>query len=331
MNGFICLRGRPREGTGMSARYLGGSDVRCGGNALSHLLRAVTAGAFFTYALLCLIAFGACAEASPKRSALRHVQRWMILLDYNAALELEVRQSGAYDLVILDADNHPPLDIFPPETVKIAYVSVGEAESYRGYWEKIKTEAFVLDENENWKENYYVDVRSAEWSAVLLRKVIPEVLQQGFDGIFMDTLDTAGLLEWRDSGKYAGSRTAMVRLVLEIHKMYPELLLISNNGYDILPEIAPVLSGILVEDLFSGIDFENGGYRAVSEADRKERVDILLRLGGGGKIPVFTVDYADIHNRGQIREIREKSKKLGFRPYLAQGSLSAVYEQDDLP
>ncbi len=229
-------------------------------------------------------------------------------------------------MAILDPDMHPPLELFPEKTLLIAYLSAGEAESYRSYWNGIKDKPWVLKENLNWKNNYFVDVRNPEWHELILSEVIPGIIQKGFRGIFLDTLDTAETLESEDSAPYAGARKAMIRLVQEIRKKYPDLLLISNNGFAILSEIAPFLDGMLAESVCSTIDFEKGTYRKNSEADRMEKTVILRELAREYALPVFVVDYVSAQDESLRRECRDSDREEGFSPYIARKERSELYE-----
>ena len=256
------------------------------------------------------------------------VRRWFIFLNYDLSkIKLDADRLSSYEMAILDPDVHPPFELFSKKTILMAYVSLGEAEDYRSYWTNLKDYSWILGENENWKGNFYADVRDPAWHAIILRDVLPKIVREGFRGIFMDTLDTAEYLESKDPEKFAGSRRAMSDLVLEIRAVFPELLLISNNGFAILPEIAPILNGMLVEDITMMPDFEKGGYRKVLPEERDPKVAVLRPLAKKYHLPVFSIDYAREGDRFTREICQEESRKLGFRPYVAEKDLSELYEQ----
>lgn len=258
---------------------------------------------------------------------LSHVRKWFILLAYNpATFRMSSVKVAEYDMAILDPDHHPPIESFSKKTRLIAYVSLGEAEEYRSYWSKIKGASWIIGPNENWKGNYYVDVRDPAWRSVILREVIPPIVAKGFKGIFLDTLDTAEYLESKDPQKYSGSKTAMVSLVSEIHAAYPEILLISNNGFAILDAIGPLLSGMLVEDISMMPDFEKGGYKKVPAEDREYKTKILKPLSKKYRLPVFSIDYAPREDKAARQWCVQEAHKLGFKPYLAEKNLADVYD-----
>ena len=257
---------------------------------------------------------------------LNSVQNWFALLDYSLDQgNNHLSFIAKFDMAIFDADHHPVLDEIKKDFILIAYVSLGEAESYRPYWEDINDASWIIRENPNWQENYYVDIRNSQWQQVILEKVIPGIISQGFHGIFMDTLDTAEILEEGFEGRYCGAKEAMIQLIVQIRKKYPELLLISNNGFYLLNEIAPYLNGMLVEDIHMLIDFKNDSYKRVSRIEREEKIQILQPLMNQYDLPVFVIDYVDSDDKRNIRRCIKSSKKLGFKPYVAEKNLDKIY------
>ena len=258
--------------------------------------------------------------------SLWEVQHWFILLNDDDSTAGQINQQmQRFDMAILDPDRHSGADHGKGKPILIAYVSLGEAESYRSYWDRIRDRPWILWENPDWRGNYFVDVRPGEWQTLLIRDVIPAIVAKGFQGLFLDTLDTASSLEEKNPKKYAGSSAAMVRLVREIHNQYPGLFLISNNGLELLPHIAPFLSGVLVEDLHSMPDFEHGGYRDVPPPDRESKSQLLKETMEKYRLPVFVVDYVARGDERKIRECIERSRRLGFKPYVAEKDLSEIY------
>jgi len=74
----------------------------------------------------------------------------------------------------------------------IGYFSVGEAEDYRAYWEnKWNKELpdWISHENKNWEGNYIVKYWSKEWQEII-GEMLKKYLDAGFDGVFLDTIDT---------------------------------------------------------------------------------------------------------------------------------------------
>ena len=73
----------------------------------------------------------------------------------------------------------------------IAYLSIGEAEDYRAYWQsswKTNPPAFLLGENPEWKCNYRVKYWNTDWQKIILPDV-DKIMAAGFDGVYLDIVD----------------------------------------------------------------------------------------------------------------------------------------------
>lgn len=77
----------------------------------------------------------------------------------------------------------------------LCYVSIGEAEDYRFYWQKAwkpGNPAFIGPENPQWKRNFAAKFWAPAWQAVFLggkESYLSRVQAAGFDGIYLDKVD----------------------------------------------------------------------------------------------------------------------------------------------
>lgn len=74
----------------------------------------------------------------------------------------------------------------------LAYMSIGEAETYRCYWNenwKVGSPKWILEENENWENNYIVEYWNKDWKKII-KDTQNEIDKSGFDGYFLDTIDS---------------------------------------------------------------------------------------------------------------------------------------------
>ncbi|MCK5198632.1 MAG: endo alpha-1,4 polygalactosaminidase [Spirochaetales bacterium] len=90
--------------------------------------------------------------------------------------ELKVKQNGSNRLVI-------------------CYMSIGEAEDYRFYWNPVGEtgDPIWLDqENPDWKGNFKVRYWEKEWQDIILSgddSYLGKILAAGFDGVYLDIID----------------------------------------------------------------------------------------------------------------------------------------------
>ncbi|MFH1416552.1 MAG: endo alpha-1,4 polygalactosaminidase [Elusimicrobiota bacterium] len=260
------------------------------------------------------------------KQGLRRIDDWAILLNYSgydpAAGYTEKYKD--YDILILDPDCNPGM-LHNRHTLFFAYLSIGEAESYREYWDIIKNEGFILEENPEWKGNYYVDITAPAWSDLIISRVIPGIISKGFDGLFLDTIDTVDIL--KEKFPVGEPEKHMAEFIKKIKETFPGLKLISNNGFSVLEEIAGYVDIFLCEDIYMMPDFEKGGYKDVPAEDREYKVDILKNVSARTGKPVLVIDYLPEDDIKRKKETSRKIRKLGFKPYIAQKELDRIYRQ----
>ncbi len=73
----------------------------------------------------------------------------------------------------------------------IAYMSIGEAEDYRYYWQPQWLDnppSWLLDENHNWSGNYKVRYWDLDWQTIIYG-YLDKILSAGFNGVYLDLID----------------------------------------------------------------------------------------------------------------------------------------------
>jgi cysteinyl-tRNA synthetase len=122
--------------------------------------------------------------------------------------------AARHDLLIVDAyfNGDRPLTAAQVSRLKkkpgggrrlvLAYMSLGEAENYRPYWNPQWTKsppAWLADENPDWPGNYKVRYWDPAWQSLILGKggYLEEILRQGFDGVYLDIIDAFEFFESR--------------------------------------------------------------------------------------------------------------------------------------
>ncbi len=112
-----------------------------------------------------------------------------------------------YDLVICDLffDGTEELSAAEVSSLKdkaqagsrlvIAYMSIGEAEDYRYYWQPewaTNPPVWLEGENPDWPGNYKVRYWNADWQAIIYGNndsYLRKILDAGFDGVYLDLID----------------------------------------------------------------------------------------------------------------------------------------------
>jgi cysteinyl-tRNA synthetase len=123
-----------------------------------------------------------------------------------------------YDLIVIDAfvDGSEGPEWLETEDIRslkrkaggarrlvICYLSIGEAENYRYYWDRNwdrkrdgrpddKAPQWLAEENQHWRGNYKVRYWDEGWQAILFgsrESYLDQILSGGFDGVYLDIID----------------------------------------------------------------------------------------------------------------------------------------------
>lgn len=240
---------------------------------------------------------------------------------------LGVKHYGRFDVAVLDGLNPPPLEKRDgKKPLLIGYVSVGEVHGSGVYWELAKNKPFLARENKEWN-SWVADLRDQEWQTILMDRIVGAVAGRGFDGFFLDTIDSIlHLTEGKEGKNYAGMEQAVVAFIKKLRSRYPDRIIAVNRGLRILPDIAADIDIIVVEDLYSYYDSGTKKYLRVN----KETRDILLGqiergMKANPRLVVFTIDYASPGQRSLAMEAIKFSRERGFVPYVGNYKLDKIY------
>lgn len=223
--------------------------------------------------------------------------RWLIVYSN----QLTADQLQGVGMAIVEPGLVTPAQYPTAHTRFYAYLSLGAVNVTRSYWPHIRSKPFVVEQDPEWPDSYRMDLRSPEWQGMILNELIPEIIKQGFSGIFLDTIDVPYRLEAKDARKFKGSHEALVKLILLIRKKFPTLGILPNNAMPILPQIGRVIDGVVVEDLYTRYNFIDKTYGVTPPEDARPIEAALDAFMVRDKKPVFVVLYGDpasqlIHN-----------------------------------
>lgn len=255
-------------------------------------------------------------------SPIAWVRNWVCV--YNASVS--PNDVSKFDLAVLDADSHPDLaTVQQTQTILLGYVSLAEVGNYRWFWREIANEPWVLEKNPNW-DSHMIDVREKAWHRFILEKIIPPILENGFDGLFLDTIDTAEYLEkYHQPGKYPGAQAAMVRLIRAMRKQYPDVILVTNRGFSMLGEFGDAIDGVVAESVFTSIDFDKNTTIVQPEFSYQAQLKQLKKMQKKYGLQVLTLDYFTEHNDARIKTVIELAREHEFVPFISSKNLDKIY------
>ncbi|MCP4754698.1 MAG: endo alpha-1,4 polygalactosaminidase [Proteobacteria bacterium] len=234
-----------------------------------------------------------------------------------------------YKLIVFDGDRHPSLDALSEKgKVLLGYLSLGEVQRGRAYYGSLNREGLLLSENKNWKGAFHIDIRRREWPKRVIEKLIPALLHRGFDGLFLDTLDSSIGLEREHPSKFKGMKQAAIDLVKGIRLHFPYIPVMINRGYGILEEVAPFVDMVLGESVSTDFDFDRKRYRPVEPSLYRYQVGLLQRIKRAHpSVGIYTLDYWNGEDSKEIAAIYKRQRENGFIPYVSTIELNTILKE----
>ena len=234
-------------------------------------------------------------DYSPKPNAAELLKHELCILDPHAEVDLKPAQQKGHRL--------------------LAYLSLVELAQGSPAAAKAKQRKVpFLGKNEAW-DSHLLDIQSAAWRSFMIDDCAASAAAQGFDGFFLDTADSAQRL----SDPQAGAR-ALVGLIRQLHQRWPGKSIVLNRGFELLPELKSVLTGVLVESVYQGFDPNTKRYRAV-DAQGSEWLEGKIREAQALGLTVYAVDYVHPIQKAQAQRTAARLKKLGCIPLITTHEL----------
>jgi len=234
-------------------------------------------------------------------------------------------RSGA-DVVVVDADHMrgsvARLHAKPGggRRVVIAYLAIGEAETWRSYYKSCCANgkpSWVTGRTQGWAGNYIVHFWEPAWKAII-RERVRQIMAAGFDGIYIDRVDT-----YENVKAPGSSRAAMIQLVREVsgwaRSHNGNAAIMVQNGEELLNDASylSAIDAVAKEDLFHGIDHK--GTRNSAANVNWSAGKLKLAQNAGKKI--FVIEYL----KGSTAEsVRAEARKYGFVPFFGPRDLKSI-------
>lgn len=253
-------------------------------------------------------------------------ERWTVYYGY----ELEANAFDAFDVVVLDGGYDKPVaELKAKGKTVLGYISFGEAENYRSFFKDIEAKGVLMEENPEWPGHIIIDVRKPEWKEYLIGTLIPSVLERGFDGVMFDTVDSPLHIGFKTPEEKRQMQHASIALLCAVHAAYPDITIMINRGFDILPDAAPCINKLLAESTHTDLqlstvkkprlltDDEYGWY--VKKMHASMKANPLLKI--------YTLDYWPQNDKEAIKGIFATQRKNGFIPYVSTMDLQNIYHE----
>lgn len=243
--------------------------------------------------------------------------RWAIY--YDEKLGPEAFQN--LDLVVFDRIHHPTLAPLKGRVTMLGYVSIGEVSGHTPEKTILEKEGLLLEENSVWK-SYIVDVSSPRWKAMVLGYV-DDVAAQGFDGVMLDTGESPIMWAQRKNPmRLRAMENGIVDMIKAIHNNHPNMKIMVNRAFQILPAVANDIDYVLAESIYTNTNVSTGQYGIFSPSTFGEVAKKLQQLGAlAPRLQIFTLDYWNMDDVNGLERICMAQRAQGFIPYVTTPDL----------
>lgn len=232
----------------------------------------------------------------------------------------KVAELSHYDIAILHTPQMPSADVkrlSEMGVVTIGYVTIGEDEKLqtgngkgpggKASWYFDQDQDDQPDQDPIWK-SWYANTNDPLWRASRVAVAKQLVEEYGFDGIFLDLISVSEM--------YPECRAGMIAMMRDLRTALPDAVIVMNQGFDIVGDVAPLADGFMIESFTATYDFEKKQYvlnDAASLDFHLNRAQNLLNPAiGKHPLRVLVLDYARRTDRENLEHAANRAASLGY-------------------
>lgn len=254
---------------------------------------------------------GTTAKAAAKAKKAKFKYKYGVFLSVTKNLN----KLKNYETVVIDAQNFKKKEIkaFKAKGHEVySYINIGSLENFRSYYKQYKS--LKLGNYEHWDEEIWINVADKKWQNFIVKKLIPQLLDKGIDGFFVDNCDV--YYHYKKRGIMNGLTVMMKAMVATGKKV------LINGGDCYLDAYCKsggkwsnVITGINQETVFSKIIWnKKNKFGTASKKDQKYFKSYIERYAKKGA-DIYLLEYT--RDKKLISKIKSYCKKKGFGYYVS--------------
>lgn len=233
-----------------------------------------------------------------------------------------------YDPIVFYPQEHPTLaPLMVSGKTLLAYISLADIGAKDVFYQEVKSNKLLLDKNPCNGERFLIDVRNSRWEELLLGKIIPEILAEGFNGICLCNIDALVTLELYNPVKYEGLTKAAIKLLAKIRERFSgyKIMLDMNGLLHISEHFIEHADMVLYEHLSTKQEGKATLLRSAQDyiLVARQLQDLALKKEG---LKIYTLDFWPEKDKKIVKGIYEQQRKYGFIPYIAENLLKITEE-----
>lgn len=202
-----------------------------------------------------------------------------------------------------------------------AYLSIGEVRMDSPWTKKLEKD-WVLGINPDWNTRV-MDLSNGCWRDFLLDDLADELWQKGYQGFFLDTMDSYQRYT-KTSGGLSAQQLGIITLIRAMKQKFSGVSLLFNRGFEVLDDVANLADGVVVESLFVRWNLTVSRYQEVPVNDREWLLDKLTTVRDKYNLSVTVIDYLPTGQRPLAIKTAKKIADLGFAPWVSSMELNSM-------
>ncbi|HEB80863.1 MAG TPA: hypothetical protein ENI71_03190 [Chromatiales bacterium] len=233
---------------------------------------------------------------------------------------VDVLQS--FDWVVVQPyANIDPRRVTTSHTRYFAYVSLGEMDKTSSRASRLPS-ACRLGTDAPWN-SWIIDQANPSCRRFYLNHVVKPLLARGFNGFFLDTLDSyEQVLKTPDA--LASYRKGLITLIQSIRRLDPKTEFILNRGFKLLPSLhQDGILGVAAESLYKGWNQMQRRYVDVKPRDSRWLLQKLKAVQQAGLVAI-AIDYLPPDRPRQAKADARRIAADGIVPYVTNAKLDIV-------
>ena len=228
-----------------------------------------------------------------------------------------VRELISYDRVVVTPtliSDKQIKTLHKADTLAFAYLSVGE---YDGKVLPENLQGLSPIINPNWS-SHVMDLSTNAWQEYLIEQATT-LSERGFDGIFLDTLDSYTLFA-KSPAEAKKQQAALSQILESLNALPKKPLLIFNRGFEVINQLSFKPYALAAESMYNSYEPVSDSYQLVPESDRTWLTGKLNEVKQAG-IEAIVIDYLPASDREAQKRAAKRLLEEGYTPYISDGLL----------
>jgi cysteinyl-tRNA synthetase, unknown class len=261
----------------------------------------------------------------------------LVVIDYATSAGGATRQYTASELNVMRGG---------ADKLIVSYLSIGEAEDYRPYWQaswNTNPPSWLSGSNPEWPDNFKVKYWDPAWQKIMF-DYVDKIIAGGFNGLYLDIID--GFQYWEEVAPGTGINYAqeMASFVaaLDAHATQKlqqmgdtrDFVIIGQNGEELIdnPTYLAHIDGLAKEDLrFYYPNGSESSFKPVPNGWYDGSVPFLQKAEAAG-VEVFVVEYMTQARQTQYGTMMQAEidylRSQGIPIYISEDrDLTQIYPQ----